>query len=268
MAGGETEKEIVLERSDGWLTIRFNRPQARNALTASMIGEISAALDEAADDAGVRGVTLRGNGGVFCAGGDIKGFGATLSGDADARAALVEASREAGRFFRKVDETPMVVVALVEGAAMAGGLGLACAADFVASAGNAGFALGEVLLGIPPAQIAPVVVARTGAAAARRIMLTGRRFDAEEAFRLGIVDHVADDVAGLESYEAGIRESVLKASPGAVAATKEMIRACRALDALSYIELAGERFADCLTGEEGREGVAAFIGRRKPRWAP
>ena len=257
---------LLLDRDDGWLTIWLNRPDARNALSADMADDLAAVVDAVRDDRTIRGVTFRGKGEVFCAGGDIKGFRSIVEGDAlhDEVAAF---SRDAGRLFHAVNELPQVTVMLVHGAAMAGGLGLACAGDIVVVTRDTQFALTETLIGIPPAQIAPLVVQRTGVAAARRIMLTAARFDGTEALRLGIADYLADDVSDLAGIETSIRKAVRGCAPGANAATKELVLAASRLDRDSMIDLAAERFASCLLGEEGREGVASFLGKRKPRWA-
>lgn len=259
--------EIETQTDGGWLTIWLNRPEARNALSADMIEELLAVLGEVRDDRGVRGITLRGRGGVFCAGGDVKGFKAVFQGGQGA-AEVAAASRRGGELFARLNSMPQAVLMLVEGAAVAGGLGMLCAGDVVVATRDARFSLTETRLGIPPAQIAPFVVQRIGLAAARRIMLTAARFDGNDARALGIVDFLAADAAELETLEAVIRADVLHCAPGAIAATKELALAATRLDAEAMRELAGERFAECMLGEEGREGVAAFLEKRKPRWAP
>ncbi|MEO9614912.1 MAG: enoyl-CoA hydratase-related protein [Nitratireductor sp.] len=257
---------LILERDGGWLTVWLNRPAARNALSAAMADELAATVAALAGDPSIRGVTFRGKGDMFCAGGDLKDFGALLRDDVP-RADIVEFSRRAGALFHAVDTLPQVTVMLVHGAAMAGGLGLVCAGDIVIAAADARFALTETMLGIPPAQIAPFVVQRAGRAAARRIMLTGARFDGGEALRLGIADQLVDDVAGLEAAEAAVRAAVHRCAPGANAVTKNIVLAAGRLDGAALRDLAADGFAECLLGEEGREGVAAFLEKRKPRWA-
>jgi isohexenylglutaconyl-CoA hydratase len=257
-----------LQLDGGWLTVWLNRPDAANALSGELVAELMAVLSAVADDRGVRGITLRGRGGVFCAGGDLKGFKASLQDPDRAADGIAEASRRAGALFARLDTMPQVVVMLVEGAAMAGGLGMVCAGDVVAVTADARFALTETRLGIPPAQIAPLVVRRIGLAAARRIMLTGAQFRGEEARALGIADYVAESVAELELLEADIRAAVLRCAPGANAVTKELVLAAGQLAPEAMQEVAARRFAECLLGEEGREGIASFLEKRKPRWAP
>lgn len=262
----ETE-HLILERGDGWLTVWFNRPETRNALAQEMVDELVDVLHRVREDRSVRGITLRGKGGWFCAGGDLKSFKSDFQGGSPDRARVVAASRAAGELFDLVNEMPQVVVILVEGAAMAGGLGMVCCADVVAVTRDARFAMTETTLGIPPAQIAPFVVQRLGLSTARRLMLTAARFEGEEAGRLGLADHVVEDAAGLEAVEAGIRAQVMRCAPGANAVTKEVVLATRTLDRQGMLDFAAEGFAGCMLSDEGREGVASFLEKRKPDWA-
>ncbi len=262
-----TTTHLELELTDGWLTIWLNRPESRNALSGELVAELSGVLRTVQPDRSVRGITIRGRGGVFCAGADLKAFRAIFqSGGSDLEPAK-QNNREAGRLFGLIDRMPQVVVMLVEGAAMAGGMGMLCGGDVVVAMADAKFALTETSIGIAPAQIAPFVIKRLGAAVGRRLMLTGARFDGREAARLGLVDYVAADVAELEQIEAGIRRDVLRCAPGAVAATKELILAIPSLAREEMVERAAECFAQCLLGDEGREGIASFLEKRKPAWA-
>ena len=261
----KTEK-VELDFSDGWLTVWFNTPENRNALSDELAGELRATLEAVQDNATVRGVTLRGRGGVFCAGGDLKGFQAALTGGLTHDAASTM-NKAGGELFRLINEFPKVVVVLIEGATIAGGLGLACCADIVATTRDAKFALTETQLGIVPAQIAPHVIRRVGETAARRLMLTGARFDGEEAARLGVADFLVDDATDLDAVEADIRKAVRKCAPGANAATKKLVLASTHLNADEIIDRAADVFAGCITSDEGREGISAFVQKRKPNWA-
>jgi isohexenylglutaconyl-CoA hydratase len=268
---------LALEFESGWLRIWLDRPQTRNALSGEMVAELTAVLNAVREDRSVRGITLRGRGGVFCAGGDLKSFGSMLSGSEPARpdgepdpARIEEVarfSRGAGELFGMLDTVPQVLLVLVEGAAMAGGLGVTCTADVVAVTRDAKFALTETTLGIAPAQIAPFVVNRIGLPAARRLMLTAARFDGTEAGRIGLADHVVDDAAALDAVEAKVREQVLRCAPAANAVTKELIMATRTANREQMLDLAGRGFARCLLSAEGREGITAFLEKRKPAWA-
>jgi isohexenylglutaconyl-CoA hydratase len=226
-------ENILLEEDDGWLTIWFNRPDNRNALSKELTTELKATLKAVRDDRSIRGITLRGKGGIFCAGGDLKGFKSNYQGGTQTEADVAAASREGGLMFDLINEMPQVVVILVEGAAMAGGLGMVCTADAVAVTKDAKFSMTETTLGIPPAQIAPFVAQRLGLRTARRLMVTAARFDGEEAGRLG----------------------------------QGIVLATRHLDRDAMLDFAAAGFAECMLSDEGREGVASFLEKRKPVWS-
>jgi isohexenylglutaconyl-CoA hydratase len=257
--------ELTLE--DGWLQVVLDRPRNRNALSAELAGELVKVFEEIRDDRGVRGVSLRGRGGVFCAGADLKAFAAIEAAGDAAQSMAKDMSHAGARLFRLIDAAPQVTVALIEGAAMAGGFGLACACDLAAATGNTRFALTETRIGLTPAQIAPYVLRRLGTSAGRRLMLLGSVFDGAEAERIGLVDRLVSDGSGLDAFEQEVRAQVLACAPGAIAATKEVIAASARLAPEDLAELAAERFAAGLVGAEGREGVASFIERRPPSWA-
>ena len=267
MASLPTTEAIILEENEGWLTVWFNTPENRNALSDKLAGELTQTIEAIRDNRTIRGVTLRGKGGVFCAGGDLKAFHTVFQGGAE-KEAVAASNREGGALFAALNALPQVVIALVDGAAIAGGLGLVCCCDIVAVTAKTKFSLTETQLGIVPAQIAPFVVQRLGQTAARRLMLTGARFLGADAKDIGVADFVVDDDAGLDAVETTIKKQVLRCAPGANAATKEILMAAPAMapDALSAF--AADRFAECMLSEEGREGVAAFVEKRRPSWAP
>lgn len=260
-----TYQTILTNEDDGWLTISLNRPDVRNALSAEMVAELTDALHKAAADDDLRGVTLRGEGQVFCSGGDLKGFQSIFQAGND-EAAIAKANEGGGELFTLINELPKFVLILVQGAAMAGGFGMVCVADAVAVTKDAKFALTETALGIPPAQIAPFVAARLGLRTTRRLMLSAARFDGEEAQRLGLADYVADDVAGLDAVEAEVRKGVKRCAPGANAITKDILLKTRTLSGAEMRAYAGRGFAKAMLSDEGREGIASFIEKRKPRW--
>lgn len=260
-------EHLLLEREDGWLRIWLNRPEARNALSDAVVQELKAVLDMVANDSSIRGISVRGKGDVFCAGGDLKAFKAVFQGgDLDADD-IKSASRTAGALFARINTMPQVVLMLVDGAAVAGGLGIVCTGDVVAVTETAKFSLTETTLGIPPAQIAPFIVRRLGMNTARRLMLTAARFDGIEAGQMGLADYVVPDSQGLDNVEANIRKQVMRCAPGANAITKELVLATEELDGEEIIEKAAEAFAECMLGDEGREGIAAFLEKRKASWA-
>ncbi len=260
----KTPDTIELIHDGHWMTIRLNRPERRNAMTRQMTSELTEALQALLEDRSVRGITLRGNGGWFCAGGDLAEFKADFQSGPPDRAYIEAASRAAGTLFHLLNAMPQVTVALVEGGAMAGGLGLMCACDISVATHDAAFALTETTLGIPPAQIAPFVQARVGLAKARQLMLTAQRFTGTEAGNVGLVSTVVVDAEALEAEEAKLRKALHRCAPGAVAVTKEILLGRSDND---VIATAANAFAGCILSDEGREGVASFFEKRPPSWA-
>ncbi len=262
MTGLPSSPALELELADGWLTVWFPEPEARNPLTAARVAALVALCAALRGRRDVRGVTFRGRGSMFCAGGDVKGFRAALQGTREEIVAMSLAGAEA---FAAVEALEQVTVMAVEGFAMAGGFGLACCGDVVIADRGARFALTEARIGIVPAQIAPYVLARLGAREGRRLMLTAVQLDAEGAKAVGLADEVTED---MEAALARIRAAVLACGPGALAATKALIRALPGRGRAEAREAAADAFADALLSEEGREGVASFLEKRKPSWAP
>jgi len=262
-----TQLELELTHGDT-LTIWFNRPETRNALSRDMADELAAVLEALPRQQDIRFVVLRGRGGTFCAGGDLKQFREVFqAGDQANRAEIVRFNAEFGRLLAAIDALPQLFLVAIEGAAMAGGLGLSCIADVVLTTADARFALTEVTLGIPPAQITPVIVRRIGASEARRLLLTAQRFDGMEAGRLGFAHYVEDSTQALEDRLNDVLQQARRGAPGAIALTKQIIATSGRLTAQEQVQFAAERFADALLGEEAREGLAAFNEKRAPQWA-
>ncbi|MDO9322767.1 MAG: enoyl-CoA hydratase/isomerase family protein, partial [Pseudomonas sp.] len=186
---------LLLELVEGVLYITLNRPDSRNAMSLAMVEELRAVLAAVRHDRGIRALVLRGVGGHFCAGGDIKdmaGARARAQGDGggDAYRTL---NRAFGSLLEEAQYAPQVLVAVLEGAVLGGGFGLACVSDIAISHQGAKFGLPETSLGILPAQIAPFVVKRIGLTQTRRLALTAARFDGAEALRLGLVHFCEND---------------------------------------------------------------------------
>jgi len=256
---------LDLDLDGAWLTIRLDSPANRNALSDTVMAELVAVLEIVEADPAIRGLTLRGRHGVFCSGGDLKGFQSLQSGDTD-HAGFAAMNRHIGDVFDRVQSLPQVVVIFVEGAAIAGGLGLMCCGDVVVVTEDAKFALTETTIGIVPAQIAPLVVARVGVAVARRLMLTASRFTGTEAPQYGLADHVVADAEGFKEVEAEIKKGVMRCAPGANGLTKRILLATPHLDREGQKDFAADTFATAIASDEGREGIASFLEKRKPRW--
>ncbi|MDG1311800.1 MAG: enoyl-CoA hydratase/isomerase family protein [Porticoccaceae bacterium] len=255
---------LILDRDDSVLKIWLNRPEAKNALSAEMTDELNLVLDSVRDDRSIRTIVLRGKGGVFCAGGDIKGFKSGMQ--ATDASEVAKSNRTFGDLMIKLNEQPQVVIILVEGAAIGGGLGLACVADVTLVTADARFRLSETSLGIPPAQIAPFVTERVGLTQARRLMLTGARFKGEEAVTLGIAHGVASDVTDLEAQCETILGHIKACAPGANAVTKGILFETLRRPRAEALDFASHGFAQCMLSPEGLEGVAAFVEKRPASW--
>lgn len=260
-------RSLLLEPNGAWLTVWFNRPESRNALSDEVLEDLVAVAAALENNSDVRGVTFRGKGGVFCAGGDLKGFARIGAAGDGARALATEVSRNVARGLRAIRELPQLTVAAVEGAAMAGGFGIACACDVLVTTRDARFALTETRIGLSPAQIAPYVIERLGFATARRLMLLGSQFDGAAAHELGMADFLADNNDALDGVLEDVRRQVTLCAPSAIAATKRVIAAAQTLPREQFVERAGELFADSLVGDEGQEGFRSFLEKRKPSWA-
>ncbi len=261
---------LVLRLDDGGaLHVTFDRPKARNAMSLAMVQELDAVLDAVLDRRDVRALVLRGTGGHFCAGGDVKDMAkARMSNPKDGEPDPVAVvNRAFGSMITKVDRAPQAVVAVLEGAVLGGGFGLACVADVAIARADAKFGLPETGLGIPPAQIAPFLVRRLGLSQARRLAVTGGRFDGRAAHAMGLVHEVADDDEALEHELARVLGQIRRCAPGAVASTKHLMLQVGAVDHEALLDEGATRFAQAARGPEGIEGMTAFISKRRPHWA-
>jgi len=257
---------LELERQGGQLFVTMNDPATRNALSATMLADLEAVLAITRDDRTLRALILQGCDGMFCAGGNLKGaFGAAAA--VGARDPVHEENQRGGRLFHDLNRHPMAVIALVDGPAMGGGLGLACCADIVITTPRARFALSETRLGLTPAQIAPFVINRVGLATARRLALTGARFDGAGAAAIGLSDHHCESPERAADTVQRLLADVGRCGPHANAITKALLLEVAAIDRDDLIRRAADAFTACLRSDEGREGIAAFIEKRRPLWA-
>jgi len=251
---------LDVARDGAVATVTLDRAERRNALDPSLIAELTDAFRDLSARDDVRIVVLRGAGPAFCAGADLDWMAA--SRDLTWEENVADAERMADAF-EAVDACPKAVVAQVHGAAFGGGAGLVACADVAVAAEGTTFAFSEVRLGLLPATISPYVLRAIGPGATRALFTTGRRFDAEEARRLGLVHEVAPE-GRLEPAVSEVVDVLLHAGPDAVFACKQLVREATAGLTLGDLP---ERIARARTGAEGREGVAAFLERRSPSWS-
>jgi len=265
---------LRIERTRASLHIWLNRPESRNAMTLKMVAELRQVLADAEATVGqpdaVRVVVLRGAGGHFCAGADLKDMAAArmraMQATAGAPDPIAEVNAAFGELCVAFACTPLAVVALLEGTVMGGGFGLACVADVAIASETASFRLPETSLGVVPAQIAPFLVERLGYSQAKRLAVTGGRLDAAAALRLGLV-HAVVDTAELQAALDTVLADILACAPGALAATKALMAQARLRAPQDLVQSAAAIFSQAAQGPEGLEGMTAFIEKRKPQWA-
>jgi methylglutaconyl-CoA hydratase len=259
-------QHIELDASaDGTAILLLNRPQKRNAFNAEVIEELTDAFETLSKNPECRLVLIRGAGPVFSAGADLEWM--------KAAADYSEKENEEDAFamaemLRRLYELPQVTIALLHGAAMAGACGLAAVADIAIAQKGTIFSFSEVKLGIIPATISPYIVNAIGPRWARALFLTAERFDAEVAARLGLIHHVVEDETAMEKLVEHYANLVYDASPGAIADAKSLIAEVTGeiIDAgLSH--KTAKRLAHRRVSAQGKEGLAAFLEKRKPSWA-
>jgi enoyl-CoA hydratase len=238
-------------------TVTLDSPSNRNALSAELVGELSAHLAAAAADEAVRAVVLTHTGTVFCAGADLK--------EQAAEGGPEEGTRRMLALLRAIVELPKPVIARIDGAVRAGGLGIVGACDMAVASGRATFAFTEVRLGLAPAIISLTTLGRMTERAAGRYYLTGETFGAPAAADCGLITAAADD--DLDGVLGGILDALRSCSPQGLAETKPLTtRGARAAFAASADEVQALS-ARLFGSEEAREGMMAFLQKRPPRWA-
>src|SRR5579864_8379593 len=242
-------------------TITLNRPEKRNSLNSELLSDIAAALDEIEESFALV-VIITGAGKAFCAGMDLNEL-KSLTGKSHAE--NVEDSRRVAQFIRRLYDFPKPTIAAVNGAAIAGGTGIATMCDFTLAVPEAKFGYTEVRIGFVPAIVSSILVWQVGHKIARDLLMTGRLFDAAEAYRFGLVNEVVAAERLLERARE-LAALLLENSPPSVRQTKKLINSfiSRALD--EQIAQAVEDNARIRTTADFREGITAFLEKRKPRW--
>ena len=252
MAPPAPKRGIRTERDGGILRVTLARPERRNAFDAALIGELADAFADVGD---ARAVLLAGDGPSFCAGADVEWQRSSIDLSYEEN---VEDYRRLYRMLQAIFRCPAPVVVRVQGFALGGGSGLTACADVAIAGEDAVFGFSEVRLGIIPSVISPVVLARIGPAAARRYFLTGERFEAATALRIGLVDEVAAD---LDAAVERVVDGILAGGPTAVREAKRLV-----LEPGQEEDLLA-RAAERRTSAEGQEGLRAFLDKRPPGWA-
>ncbi len=269
MAPAGLHETLVASADAGVLTVLLSRPAVRNAMSLQMVDELHAVLADAQAAGDLRAIVLRGAGGHFCSGADLQDMGAVrrrqLAGDADA---IASGNARFGALCGAWARTGIATIAVLEGTVMGGGLGLACVVDVALAGRGAQLRLPETSLGVVPAQIAPFLVERVGASQARRLAVTGGTLSAAQALAIGLVHEVHDDGAALDAALAAVLAQTLRCAPRAIAATKALMARAQHVPAADLVDAAAQVFATAAASPEGVEGMAAFVQRRAPAWAP
>jgi methylglutaconyl-CoA hydratase len=256
--------ELDVSRA-GVAVVLLNRPDRRNAFNAQVIEELADVFETLSKTPEVRCVILRGAGRVFSAGADIEWMRAaadyTQSENEEDALAMAE-------MLRRLGTLPQATIAVIHGAAMGGGVGLAAACDIAVAHAGTKFAFSEVRLGIIPATISPFVVESIGPRWARALFVTGETFDAKFAHQIGLVQYVANDETEMETIVERLATLIFEASPAAVADAKDLVQAVAGemIDS-SLSRKTARRLAVRRASAQGREGLAAFLEKRKPSWS-
>ena len=252
---------LLVDKKDGIARVTLNRPEVRNAFDDALIASLRKTFDELGGDPSVRVMVLGGNGPAFCAGADLNWMKRMAGYDYAANQRDAQALAD---MLAALDRMPKPTIARVHGPAFAGGTGLVAACDIAVGTAEAKFCFSEAKLGLSPATISPHVLRAIGERAARRYFLTAEVFDAEEAFRIGMLSILTDK---LDETIDGLLQHLLAGGPEAMKKIKELVRAVasRPLDDALVADTA-KRIAEIRVSPEGREGISSFLEKRKPSW--
>jgi methylglutaconyl-CoA hydratase len=254
---------LKISPEEALIRVALNRPDVHNAFNAELISELREAFETISADGSVRAVVLTGEGKSFCAGADLNYMKAMSGYGRDENAADARALSD---MFSAIRSCPKPVIGRINGAAMGGGAGLVAACDIATAADAATFAFSEAKLGLVPAVISPYVVERIGPAVARRFFITGERFDARVAERIGLVDAcVPSDI--LDSVIDEQVAQLLSSGPNAVGEAKALVASVASLPRDAMQDHAIRKIAELRGSPEGQEGMAAFLEKRKPKWS-
>lgn len=255
-------KTVVYAKAGYIARISFNRPDVHNAFNAVVIREMDDAFGRAAAEPDVRVVVLTGEGKSFCAGADLNWMREVIGFSYEQN---LKESFELAELMEKIYLLPKPTIARVNGATIGGGTGFLSACDIAVASEDAKFGLSEVKIGLVPAAISPYVIRRIGESRAREYFLTGDRFDARKALDLGLVNRVVPH-KDLDSAVDGLARFLFTSGPQALANCKELIQKVPGMTLEEAKAYTARMIANLRISEEGQEGMAAFLEKRKPRW--
>ncbi|UCH90281.1 MAG: enoyl-CoA hydratase/isomerase family protein [Thermoplasmata archaeon] len=254
---------LSLTQTDNKITtVTLNKPEIHNAFNDTLIAELSECFIKLGEDEDTRLIILTGSGKSFCAGADINWMKAMIDYSHEQN---ISDSQNLAEMFKIIDECPKPVIGRINGSAFGGGVGLVAVCDVAIAAEDAKFSFSEVKLGIIPAVVSPYVIARIGPGHARKLFITGERFDANTALNIGLIHGLVPE-AGLDEDVGAVAETILANGPAAMHQVKKLIAKWLDMDSESYREFTVDKIAKLRTSPEGQEGLKAFLEKRKPEW--
>jgi methylglutaconyl-CoA hydratase len=255
--------ETILFSKEGEIArVFFNRPEVHNSFNSTMIKEVEAVFEKVKADKSIRVVVLSGKGKSFCAGADINWLREIINYSFEQN---LKESLQLAEVLYKIYMLPKATVAMVNGTAIGGGNGFLSACDIAVASEEAKFGLSEVKIGLVPAAISPYVIRRIGQSKAREYFLTGKRISARKALEIGLISEVVPHDKLRKTVD-GIANLLLSSGPGAIAACKELIHRVPEMSFDEVKEYTARVIANLRVSEEGQEGMASFLEKRKPKW--
>ncbi|WDE09876.1 enoyl-CoA hydratase/isomerase family protein [Thalassomonas haliotis] len=265
-----TFNQITCRLEQQVLFITLARPEVNNAMNLAMVEELLQLLSMAKHNQDIRALVFQGAGNNFCAGGDVKDMvQAQKRHQQGQEDAYYHFNRLFGQLLSQAEQSPKVVIALIDGYALGGGFGLVCVCDYVIATKKAHFALPETTLGLPPAQIAPFVVKRLGLTKTRELALFAESLDGEKAYAINLVNALVDDLdSGKVLLDKKLKQ-LTRCAPGATAITKGLLLNPENLPQEALLDLAAKQFSGQFSqsGAEALEGTRSFMEKRPPEWA-
>ena len=254
---------VKVEIKNQIATVTLSRPEVHNAFNETVIKELTELFSKLDKDKNVRVVILASKGKSFCAGGDLNWMKKSIDFTYEEN---IADARSLGKMFKTINECSKPVIARIQGTAIGGGVGLISVCDVSCTVSTAKFSLSEVRIGLIPAVISPFAMKKILPGEARRYFLTGERFDANEAKRIGLISEVVPDEKELDKKISEWTDSILSGGPEAISTCKKMIHDISSLKIDEALEIAAKELAERRASKEGQEGIKAFLEKRQPSW--
>jgi methylglutaconyl-CoA hydratase len=253
---------IELLKEKDVVTVILNRPDVHNAMSETLMKELTSCFQDLSKDISVRSIILTGKGKSFCAGADLNWMKSMANYSKEEN---IKDSRLLVSLYDSIYNCPKPVIGRVNGHAFGGGLGLFAVCDIVIAVPNCKFSFSEVNLGIIPAVISTYIIRRISLSNMRRLFITGERFDSEYANEVGLVDFIASEEE-IDEIISNYIEVLRSSGPNAIKEVKKLINKCEKMDVDSYKEHTVEKISELRVSDEGQEGIKAFLEKRKPKW--